>query len=128
MQQTSNNWKFTAVVLNTGYFSYAVVVLGRWGFKVDLNFLAKLSFKISPVDGVSVVAMPENFAEKAAIRSSMERVVVKTSVVVVVDVVVVDIVDAKVGTNLWVVSMRAMDVAIEASFEEISVVEDTFSS
>ena len=128
MQQTSNNWKFTAVVLNTGYFSYAVVVLGRVGFKVDLNFLAKLSFKISPVDGVSVVAMPENFAEKAAIRSSMERVVVKTSVVVVVDVVVVDIVDAKVGTNLWVVSMRAMDVAIEASFEEISVVEDTFSS
>lgn len=128
MQQTSNNWKFTAVVLNTGYFSYAVVVLGRLGFKVDLNFLAKLSFKISPVDGVSVVAMPENFAEKAAIRSSMERVVVKTSVVVVVDVVVVDIVDAKVGTNLWVVSMRAMDVAIEASFEEISVVEDTFSS
>ena len=93
-----------------------------------MNFLAKLSFKISPVDGVSVVAMPENFAEKAAIRSSMERVVVKTSVVVVVDVVVVDIVDAKVGTNLWVVSMRAMDVAIEASFEEISVVEDTFSS
>ena len=90
------------MVLNTGYFSYAVVVLGRLGFKVDLNFLAKLSFKISPVDGVSVVAMPENFAEKAAIRSSMERVVVKTSVVVVVDVVVVvvDIVDAKVGTNL----------------------------
>ena len=128
MQQTSNNWKFTAVVLNTGYFSYAVVVLGRLGFKVDLNFLAKLSFKISPVDGVSVVAMPENFAEKAAIRSSMERVVVKTSVVVVVDVVVVDIVDAKVGTNLWVVSMRAMDVAFEASFEEISVVEDTLSS
>lgn len=142
------NGTITGVVLNTGYFSYSVVVLGSRGLKVvGLNFRTKLGFEAASDEGGLSVGTLENFADNAAILSSIERVVVTTSAVVVVEgvvvvvvvvvvvaavvvveVVVVTVVVVTEETEISVVAKPAEDIFVEASVGEISVVEDAFSS